>query len=92
MKLNLLTKSILGLSIATSTIAFLPKSSHAKAIFACDTTNMATTVETGKGVVPIIEWQDRSFIASVTPQQRCQDASEKLQQLYNDGEIKYIKT
>ncbi len=92
MKLNLLTKSIVGLSVVISAIALFPESSHAKAIFACDTTNMSTTVETGKGVVPIIEWQNSSFTASVTPQQRCQSASEKLQQLYNDGEIKYIKT
>lgn len=92
MKSNLLTKGILGLSIATSAIALSPQSSQAKAIFACDTTNIATTVETQRGAVPIIEWQDSSFAGSVTPQQRCQTASQKLQQLYNNGEIKYIRT
>ena len=97
MKFNSL---IIGISIATSAISFsssthtssLAESSSAEDIFSCDTNRMSTMVKTKRGMVPLIHWKNRSFDPVITPKQRCQTASEKLQQLHNKGEIKYIRT
>ena len=107
MKLNLLTKSIVGLSIITSAIAIIAKPSYAQQLdstssgnpsisqsqdrFSCDSNMVSTIVQTERGTVPLIRWVDRSFPPPFTPEQRCQIVSERFKKFDNNGTLKYIK-
>lgn len=91
MKRNLLTQTMLGTSLIVGAIATGVESVQAQDRFACDTQQMATTVLTERGSIPLIRWTDRSFPPPFTPEQRCQIVSDRFKQFHNNGTLKYIK-
>ena len=91
MKRNLLTQTMLGLSLTVGAIATGVESVQAQDRFACDTQQMATTVLTERGSIPLIRWTDRSFPPPFTPEQRCQIVSDRFKTFHNNGTLKYIK-
>lgn len=91
MKGNLLTQTILGLSLVGGAIALETESAIAMDRFACDASIMSTTVQTERGSIPLIRWVDRSFPPPFTPEQRCQIVSERFKKFDNNGTLKYIK-
>ena len=93
MNKKVLTNAILGLSTITGVIAFAGGSAVAQMQdrFACDTTQMSTTVQTERGSIPLIRWVDRSFPPPFTPEQRCQIVSDRFKKFDNNGTLKYIK-
>lgn len=88
---NLLTKTILGLSLVTGAIALSVEPATAQDRFACDANQMSTTVQTERGSIPLIRWVDRSFPPPFTPEQRCQIVSDRFKKFDNNGTLKYIK-
>lgn len=53
----------------------------------------ATLAQTANGNVPVILWKSDYFTGSgYDPQTRCQIISEKFQQYYSDGRLKYLTT
>lgn len=53
----------------------------------------ATMAETAKGKVPIITWVSDYFDTSgFNSRKRCQIVSQKFQQYYNEGTLKYLTT
>lgn len=53
----------------------------------------ATVVRTSTwGNIPIIRWTANVNSTNQTPQQRCAEASEKIQRAYNNGTLRYIRT
>ncbi len=90
-KFKLLSQTILGLSILVGAIASNTQSAVAQDRFACDTTQISTTVQTERGSIPLIRWTDRSSPPPFTPQQRCQIVSERFKKFDNNGTLKYIK-
>ena len=93
MKRNILTQTILGLSLIAGAIAtgVKPVVSQAQDRFACDTNQMSTTVLTERGSIPLIRWTDRSFPPPFSPEQRCQIVSSRFKTFHNNGTLKYIK-
>jgi hypothetical protein len=91
MKKNLLTQTILGLSLIAGAIAGTVESAVAQDRFACDSSQMSTTVQTERGSIPLIRWTDSSFPPPFTPEQRCQIVSERFRKFDNNGTLKYIK-
>ena len=91
MKRNLLTKTLVGLSLIVGAIATGTKSTLAQERFACDTSQMTTTVQTERGAIPLIQWTNRSFPPPYTPEQRCQIVSNRFKTFHNNGTLKYIK-
>ena len=89
-KLNLLLKTTLGLSIAGAIISSV-KPAAAQDRFSCDVNQMSTNVQTERGAVPLIRWTDNSFPPPFTPQQRCEIVSERFKNFDNNGTLKYIK-
>ena len=90
---NILINAIFGLGTIASAIAFSGASAVAQIQdrFACDTTQMSTTVQTERGSIPLIRWVDRSFPPPFTPKQRCQIVSDRFRKFDNNGTLKYIK-
>ncbi|MDJ0593714.1 MAG: COP23 domain-containing protein [Pleurocapsa sp. MO_226.B13] len=91
MKQNLLSKTILGLSIIAGAIAINLKSSYGQDRFACGETRTATVFYSERGTIPIIRYVDRSFPPPYTPEQRCQIVSNRFKKFDNNGTLKYIK-
>ena len=65
--------------------------SQAQERFFCDENGMFTTVNTERGMLPLIRWTDRSFPPPFTPLQRCQIVSARFQKFDDNGTLKYIK-
>ncbi|MDJ0568436.1 MAG: COP23 domain-containing protein [Pleurocapsa sp. MO_192.B19] len=91
MKFNLLVQTILGLGMVVGAISVSGESSYAQERFYCDSNQMATTVQTERGSIPLIRWTDRSFPPPFTPEQRCQIVSDRFKKFDNNGTLKYIK-
>ena len=91
MKKNLVTKTLVGVSLMVGAIAASAESTVAQERFACDTNQMTTTVQTERGSIPLIQWTNRSFPPPYTPEQRCQIVSSRFKKFDNNGTLKYIK-
>ena len=65
--MNIVTKTILGLGIALSTIAFFGESGYSEQKFFCDEEQQSTIVRTHWGELPMIRWIDDSFPPPWTP-------------------------
>lgn len=91
MKLNLLLKATIGISIAIGGISTFPKSAFAQDRFSCDKSQMSTKVQTERGPIPLIRWTDNSFPPPFSPMQRCEIVSERFRRFDNNGTLKYIK-
>lgn len=91
MKLNLLFKATIGISVLIGSISTFVQSVSAQERFSCDTAQMSTTVKTERGSIPLIRWTDNSFPPPFSPQQRCEIVSERFRKFDNNGTLKYIK-
>lgn len=91
MKLNLLAQTVMGLAMVTVMIFVPIKKAQAEARFTCDPKYMATTVQTERGLIPLIRWVDHSFPPPFTPQERCEIVSARFRKFDNNGTLKYIK-
>jgi hypothetical protein len=84
-------------SAITVSSAFIPGNfvSAGATKFVCGTWKgaPATIAKTPKGDVPMIRWVSTHFnTAGFDSQKRCQMVSQKFQQYYNDGSLKYLTT
>lgn len=83
-------------AIALLTTTNITQPSAAEEItFFCGTSNdtPATIARTSRGEVPVIVWNSSNVgSSSDTPQQRCEDVSQKFQTYYSNGTLKYITT
>lgn len=91
MKKNLLTQTMLGLSLMIGAIVAGAESAQAQDRFACDTNYMTTNVQTERGSIPLIKWTNRSFPPPYTPEQRCKIVSSRFKKFDDNGTLKYIK-
>ena len=91
MKLDLLLKATIGVSLAIGAVSTFAQSASAQDRFDCDTSQMSTTVKTERGSIPLIRWTDNSFPPPFSPQQRCEIVSERFRKFDNNGTLKYIK-
>lgn len=91
LKLNLFTKVLSIIALAWGAIAIETEPSSAQSNFSCDLDQISTTVSTERGLVPLIQWTDRSFPPPFTPEERCQIVSARFKKFYDNGTLKYIK-
>lgn len=96
MKPSLFTSTLAVSAIALIGTLTPPQSAIAKATnFVCGSWQgtPATLARTDKGDVPVILWTSDYFTGSgYDPQTRCQIISEKFQEYYSDGRLKYLTT
>ncbi len=90
-KFRLLTS--VGLIVIANLLATNNSANAQQAKFMCATwRDVPTTVaQTASGIVPIIRWTS-SYFKSYDPQSRCEIVSQKFQQSYQAGTLKYITT
>ncbi|MFM7407173.1 MAG: COP23 domain-containing protein [Cuspidothrix sp.] len=90
MKLKPLSQILLGLSIAPIMALSLHQPSYAGQKYRCDTSGKhpITRVRTGRGEEPMLLWISNSFILS--PEERCQIVSNRLQRYYDNQMMPYL--
>ena len=91
MKLHLLTKILAGFGLIAGVLAATSQPSYAQDRFVCNEQQIATTVQTERGTIPLIQWTNTSFPPPYTPTQRCKIVSKRFQRFDNNGTLKYIK-
>lgn len=91
MKINIVTKTILGLGIASSAISFFSEFSYAEQKFFCDEEQRSTIVRTHLGEFPMITWIDQSFPPPYTPLQRCREVTARFNRFQSNGTLKYMR-
>ena len=85
-------KTVLGLGIVLSAIATSIQSSYAEQKFACDESQLSTSVQSHWGELPMIRWSDGSFAPPYTPIERCREVTERFNTFHNNGTLKYMST
>ncbi|GCL36336.1 hypothetical protein H6F47_08225 [Sphaerospermopsis sp. FACHB-1094] len=90
MQLKLLSQIFLGSSIASLIALILQQPSYAGQKYRCDTSGKhpITRVRTGRGEEPMLQWISNSFILS--PKERCQIVSNRLQRYYDNQMMPYL--
>ncbi len=94
MKLSLFIQVLSVIAIALSSTAINVQPSYAqKEKFFCGMSrgNPATIVNTNRGNKPIISWVYTAFPPPWTPQQRCEEISERFNRFYQNGTLKFIR-
>ncbi len=91
MKINIVTKTLLGLGIAINAIAFLSESGYTEQRFFCDEEQRATIVRTHWGELPMIRWVDQSFPPPYTPVERCRQVTARFNKFESNGTLKYMR-
>jgi hypothetical protein len=83
-------QTLLGLSIVSMIALALHQPSYAGQNFKCDTSgkNPITRVRTGRGWEPMLLWVSDYF--SISPEQRCQIVSNRLQRYKDNKMIPYL--
>ena len=85
-------KTILGLGIVVNAIATSIQSSLAEQKFACDESQLSTSIKSSRGELPMIHWNARSFVSTQTPLTRCREVTARFNRFYNNGTLKYMST
>ena len=91
MKINIVTKTILGFTIALSAVGIFSEASYGEQKFFCDEQQQSTVVRTHQGDIPMIRWQDQSFPPPWTPLQRCREVSARFNKFNDNGTLKYMR-
>ena len=91
MKINIVTKTILGSGIALSAIAIFSEFSYSQPRFFCDEQRKITVVRTNQGELPMIRWTDGSFPPPWTPLERCREVTARFNRFNNNGTLKYMR-
>lgn len=92
---KLFTQILSGTALALGATATMAQPSYAESKFYCDTSNdvPVTMVSTSRGNEPMIRWVSQDFISSgYTPEQRCQEVSNRFQRSYENQTLRYIRT
>jgi len=98
LKFQRLTQVLSGFMITLSATALIHPASTAqtsRSMFYCGTSlgHPATVARTPRGNLPVIRWTSDHFSGSGwSPQRRCQAVSERFQDLYSKGQLRYITT
>lgn len=89
-----LLRTIVVSGIALGAIAPQRPGHAAPPKFFCGTSQdqPATLVQSDQGVVSLIRWSDPAFPARWLAQDRCEEISQKFQQVYDNGTLKYLTT
>lgn len=95
MKLQLFAQALAGTALALGATATITQPSYAESKFYCDTSNdvPVTMVSTSRGNEPMIRWVSQDFVSSgYSPEQRCQEVSNRFQRAYENQTLRYIRT
>jgi hypothetical protein len=86
--------SIIALTISATATITQPSYAQNDAKFFCgiSTGVPVTFVRTPRGDKPIVRWIDKAFSPPWNPEERCVEISERFQQFYNNGTLKYLRT
>ncbi|CAD5955585.1 hypothetical protein NO108_03204 [Planktothrix rubescens] len=90
MKSNLVASwTALALTLGTTLVASQPSQAQSRQFFCGLSYGYPTTiVRTPRGNKPIIVWTENSWISdTLTPRRRCQEISNRFQDLYNKGQL-----
>lgn len=95
MKLRLFAQVLTGMAMALDATASIAQPSYSERKFYCDTSGdvPVTMVSTSRGNEPMIRWVSQDFLpVGYTPEQRCQEVSNRFQRAYDNQTLKYIRT
>ena len=91
MKINIVTKTLLGLGIALILNTFLGESSYGEQRFFCDEEQRATIVRSHWGELPMIRWVDQSFPPPYTAVERCRQVTARFNKFQSNGTLKFMR-
>jgi hypothetical protein len=86
--------SVIFLTISAGASVAQPSQAQDSVKFLCGVSRgvPVTFVRTPRGDKPIIRWVDKAFSPPWNPEERCTQISERFQQFYNNGTLRYLRT